>query len=220
VIFYVYALTDGLASGDLADLVGIQGERCEAVEVAGLGVVGGWAAEIPNVSRETLAAQDAVVRALHDRAPALLPARFGTGAPTLATLADSLQPRADILKSQLALVRGCEQMTLRVLGTAVAVESTVERDSDEAGAGRRYLEARAARAAPPVIEPIASAVRTRVRATHVETGRHPGVVATVYHLIPRGDASDYRKAVESVAATLPTVTVRISGPAPAYAFGT
>jgi hypothetical protein len=71
---------------------------------------------------------------------------------------------------------------------------------------------------PPAIAPLLDALKPFQRVTRVERGRHAGVVATVYQLIDKGTADAYRRAAADAAATLPAVTVRISGPAPAYAF--
>jgi hypothetical protein len=54
------------------------------------------------------------------------------------------------------------------------------------------------------------------RATLVEAGLHPRVVATIYQLIDSGSSGSYRDAANHAAALLPDLTVRVSGPFPAY----
>jgi hypothetical protein len=44
------------------------------------------------------------------------------------------------------------------------------------------------------------------------------MIGTLYHLIERGRASEYRRAVDGVAARADGVRVMVSGPSPPYAF--
>jgi hypothetical protein len=73
---------------------------------------------------------------------------------------------------------------------------------------------------PREVAPLMTAVGDLQRATRIDRGRHPGVVATVYQLVDRGSSDQYRQRVEMAAATSADLTVRVSGPAPAYAFAT
>ena len=143
------------------------------------------------------------------------------------------------------MVRGREQMTVRVLRTrtesasgasgaegadgagaeGAGAESAWGAESAEGaaaqkGPGTRYLEKLAAKRAPPEVTRLLEAVRVLQRATRIETGRDPAVVATVYHLIDRGESDEYRRRLGPAVATLVNLTVRVSGPMPAYAFAT
>jgi hypothetical protein len=72
------------------------------------------------VTADILRAQDALVRALAQRAEALLPARFGsmfTSETALREVIAGLDPR---LEEALERVRGCEQMTIRVFSSTDA----------------------------------------------------------------------------------------------------
>jgi hypothetical protein len=51
----------------------------------------------------------------------------------------------------------------------------------------------------------------------VDETKRPPLLGSAYHLIARGDAPRYHDAL-AVAATPATVTVRATGPSPAYAF--
>jgi gas vesicle protein GvpL/GvpF len=220
---YVYAIADHLT--DVSALAGVGGEPLVLVRAGRVLAAGGWLAQIPALDRAMLSAQDGVVRELHARADALLPMRFGTSVGSEAELErkiESLDPR---LRDSLELVRGREQMTLRVLRAPATAGST--RDADliasvggevERGAGTSYLEARRAAAIPSELTGLTRAVQTLQRATRVERGRVEGLVATVYHLIDRGSSESYRGAVTQAAAALPLLTVRVTGPGPAYAF--
>jgi gas vesicle protein GvpL/GvpF len=147
-----------------------------------------------------LRAHDAVVRSLWNAAQAVLPVRFGAVFADEAAARASLSRRADELLAALAEVRGCAQMTLRV-----AEEPAAE---SEGGPGTRYLLARARAQKAPEIDSIRPALEPLLRAERAE--RKAGVV-TVFHLIARDRAGDYRAALTNFRAI-------VSGPFPPYAF--
>src|SRR5262245_22353280 len=119
-MFYVYAIAENVSS--VADLAGVQGEPIAVVPVGGASVLVGEVATRPPIDAGALRAQDVVVRALHDRASALLPMRFGTTSRDRDDLVRVVGARADLMV-RLAAVRGCEQMVVRVLGN-------VDRDNE------------------------------------------------------------------------------------------
>ena len=138
------------------------------------------------------------------------------------SLADLLAARAPELSEALALVAGREQMTLRVLGDAPAtVETPRDHAGDETlGPGARYLTARRAEwrraREAPELTPLRPALAPVVRAERVTRHDAPPLLASVYHLIDRGDAAAYHAVVEH--ADLGTVRVVATGPWPPYAF--
>jgi hypothetical protein len=104
-------------------------------------------------------------------------------------------------------------MTVRVLertGVTGAMGAT-------GATGTEYLLARAARAVPAEVAPLLSALERLQRATRVEAGATPGVIATVYQLVDRGSSDEYHEVVRAAAAAS-SVSVRVSGPSPCYAF--
>lgn len=221
---YLYALAAGLA--DAAGLRGVAQEPLVVIEAGDAVAVGGWIDELPAVSRDVLASQDRVVRALHDRALALLPMRFATwksDEPAVVRAVNALGPD---LAARLDLVRGRDQMTLRIVGRlggegpepAPPVRDAEPNLAEPPGAGARYLSARAARVVPPALAALLDPLRPLTRATRTERGRGADVVATVYHLIDRQSDDAYRRAVHLAAGNTPSLTVRITGPSPAYAF--
>ena len=68
----------------------------------------------------------------------------------------------------------------------------------------------------PELDPLRSALAGLVRAERVEGHSEPGLVASVYHLIDRGGAAAYRRAVEGI--RLDGLRVVVSGPWPAWSF--
>lgn len=214
---YVYALTDGAVALD--DLRGVQGEALDNFSLAFGCVVAGRADERPSPSRDALAAQDRIVRAVHERTAALLPVRFGTLVQDEEVLREHPRLQREALENALAGVRGREQMTMR-LATDRPLPSDDEIVDARTRSGRAYLEARARGVVvPPPIRQLLDAVAILVRAERREPGRVPGLAATVYHLIDRGCAGHYRAAIEARVSTLPELSVTLAGPAPAYAFG-
>ena len=220
-ILYLYTLVDEEDPDHLGE--GIAGEPLRLVHCGGIKAVTGEIIERPSPDRETLQAQDAVVRRLAERFSALLPARFGEAFEDERALAGRIAPRSRELTEALALVRGCVQMTLRVFG---APEPTQEATPDPAwGAGRRYLETHRreqerARALPE-IDPLREVLRPLLRAERIERHeRHTAgrLLGTAYHLIARAQTGAYLAALESAGERIGGRRVAASGPWPPYAF--
>lgn len=222
-ILYLYAIADRL--NDLTDLTGIQGERLEIVPVSDAAVVAGVVERPSAVDVSALKAQDALVRALHHRAGALLPMRFGITVADVESLVRLIEGRPGLL-DRLAAVRGCEQMIARVVTLDRAESPRSSEPSDDRPAagesdlpGTRYLEARAAlKKASPELRAVARAASALQRDVRIQPAHEGGLHGSVYHLIERGRAADYRSAVERAAAELRGVKVIVTGPFPPYAF--
>ena len=211
---YLYALVGRPVRRPLGR--GLGGEALRLIEVARMLVVAGRIDNAPRVTPTALRRHDATVRRLAGRTDAVLPIRFGTVVGDRLALARALAPRAAGLREALALVAGHEQMTLRVYGEAVTTSD--ESATESAGAGQRYLERclRARRA--PEVDPVRRALRGLVSAERIERHERPPLLASVYHLVRRGDSKRYLAAVAAASARLAGVRVSPSGPWPAYAF--
>jgi hypothetical protein len=224
---YLYAIAEGLSS--VGDVMGIQNEMLTLLPAGSASIVAGWVGDRPVLSRNTLEAQDGVVRVLHSRADALLPMRFGSSADSVEALARLVEPLAPRIAEACSLVRGREQMTVRVFRTrtegasgaggaeAAGAQGTLGAEG-ASGAGARYLAERAAKRIPTEVTPLLDALRDLQRATRIERGQHREVVATIYQLIDRGASAAYRERIKSIVDQLPELTARVSGPSPAYAF--
>jgi hypothetical protein len=196
-----------IARGAPRDAIGARGERVRILAQGAVEAVCGDPP--PPLSAEALRAHEAAVRRIADAAQACLPARFGSCAADDSSLSATLVAREAELTEALALVRGREQMTLRVHGTPGASPSP-------GGPGTRYLEERRRARSLPEIELLRAALSGLVRAERVERHTEPGLLASVYHLIDRGSAQAYRQTVEST--PLPGLRVTLSGPWPAWSF--
>jgi hypothetical protein len=217
-ILYLYALADEEPPGPLGE--GIAGEPLRLVYCGGIAAVTGDLPERPRPGRETLEAQDAVVRRLAERFSALLPARFGEAFADEATLAGRIAPRARELAEALGLVRGCVQMTLRVFGDP---EPAPEAEPEPAGgAGTRYLAARRRERererSLPEIDPLREALRPLLRAERIERHAAGRLLGTAYHLVPRAQTGAYLAALEGARQRIGGRRVAASGPWPPYAF--
>jgi hypothetical protein len=216
---YVYAITDGV--GDVSDLRGLHDEPLRTVTVGSFVVVIGHAVDRVSPTRELLATQDRIVRALHARAHALLPVRFAAVVPDVDALSHHAALKDARLATALRNVRGCDQMTLWLLkrGATAPAEDEAHPAPAKGSVGRQYLAQRAAaQAVCPEAQRLAEVLRPLVHDERIERGKVTGVAASVYHLIERARGPAYRRAVQKAAADLPTVAIRVSGPSPAYAF--
>jgi hypothetical protein len=210
---YVYALVDRKLRA-----VTLHRRRIESVPAAGLFALAARATRTPAVSERALREQHDIVVRLAARADAILPARFGALVER-GDLDAIVSSRAALFGKALNLVRGREQMTLRLVGTDVEEEHPRPRRSG-GGPGALYLEARRAAAGyplPPAVERIGRAMRPLVAAERAEPGRG-AVRAVVYHLIPRGTGAAYRRALAAAVGEARPYTIELTGPWPPFAF--
>ncbi len=199
----LYAVVIGAPRGAL----GARGEPVRIIIRGGLEAVCGEPP--PPLSPEALRAHEAAVRRIADEAQACLPARFGASAANENDLLQALGAREQELLAALELVRGREQMNMRVHGAAAA-------PAPAGGPGTRYLEGRRRATRLPELDPLRSSLSAVVRAERVEPHEEAGLIASVYHLIDRGASADYRRAVENAA--LEGVRLSLSGPWPPWSF--
>src|SRR5262249_46322603 len=155
-------------------------------------------------------------------ASAFLPARYGQTFADEAALRDAVLARAAALDAALELVRGCSQMTLRWLGTEPAEPAAQPVHAETAaGPGTRYLDARRRaierRESLPELDATLAPLRPCTRAERLRRGGAPGLLGSIYHLVPDVELSAYRDALAQLAAP-PHGRLRASGPWPSYAF--
>jgi Gas vesicle synthesis protein GvpL/GvpF len=220
---YVYALTRETPDGALG--AGLAGEAIVAVGAAGVIALAGRVATAPEIERTSLEAHDTAVRRLAGLVRGLLPVRFGTVVADENALAEALAVQAGPLREALALVAGREQMTLRAYGMPPAPMEEGAEPADEAGSrgpGARYLVARLRDQRRieelPALAPVRAALAPLVHAERLERHATPPLVASVYHLIARGKAGDYRARLDAARPALAPMRIAVSGPWPPYAF--
>ena len=202
----LYAVVSRAPPGAL----GARGEPLRELRRGEVGLLVGAAP--PALSVEALRAHEAAVRRIAEAAEACLPARFGARAEDDEALLRLVEGRQAELLEALQLVRGREQMTLRVHGPS----SPSPVPPPAGGPGARYLEERRRARKLPELDPLRGALEALVRAERIERHSEPGLLASVYHLIDRGAAAEYQRIAGH--AHLEGLRVRVSGPWPAWSF--
>jgi hypothetical protein len=220
---YVYALLGEPPAG--APGVGLRRERLEVVRCGrGVFAVVGRMPAPPPLDAVSIRGHAAAIRRLSRRADAILPARFGSVVADARTLVAAIRPRLPELSRALAAVTGREQMTLRLYGPPGPPDGPppVEAADDPSGPGARYLSRRLRdrlrKQAVPELEPIRPLLRDLVEAERVARHDTPPLIASVYHLIPRGRGRAYRARVARATARLDATRIGVSGPWAPYAF--
>jgi hypothetical protein len=223
-VLYLYALVDRRPRGNLGR--GLGRERLEILPGRGFHVIAGRLTVAPEPVAAVLRRHDAAVRRIAARVDAVLPIRFGTTVPDAAAAARWLAPRAIELAGRLVHVRGREQMTLRLFGSRAAAKAPAPtaraHSRGRARPGTRYLAERQhlhASAAVPELDPVRQALDGLVADERVQRHATPPLVASAYHLVPRGRGTQYRTRVARAAAGLAPLRLTVSGPWPPYAFG-
>ncbi len=199
---------------------GLRNEPLRFPRIGGIVVAAGRVATPPAPSAPALRRHDAVVRRLARAVPAVLPMRFGTVVPDAPTLERFVATRAPAFRGALARVKGREQMTLRVFGTGSRAGPREPSRPAGGGPGTRYLAKRHGpwRRAAPAVARLRSGLEGLIRGERVEPGVAPPLLASVYHLIDRGQSRAYRRTVREVACGLDDIRVVSSGPWTPYAF--
>jgi hypothetical protein len=209
---YVYALLDparrpARIGKHAIEYVGI-GSICAAVERV---------SERPAVSEIALRDQHDVVTRLARNADAILPARFGS-LIELDELERMVARHEHTIERALELVRGREQMTLRLFADSAGVPPDDAAATSPPSSGTEYLAMRAAASAvPPEVKRLRAKLGSLVIAERLERGVGR-LHATVWHLITRGSSVRYQTEVARLADDLAPLRPAVSGPWPPFAF--
>jgi hypothetical protein len=234
--FYAYCLSDEVMERMVESAVGLTGAGApRVIWYDGIGaVVSLYDADAVAVTRENVFAHERVIRhVLAHTTP--LPFRFGT-VVSAAGLESYVNSQRDFLEAQLARVRGCVEMSVKIIWNAEAVkDEAVERDAKESGAvnesgagrgaaflaakrqeilGDEALKAQAERVAAWLAERLKGAVR------EWEVSVHPtaALVVAAAHLVERERLEDYRERIQNAQAERPELHFLTSGPWPPYSF--
>jgi hypothetical protein len=219
---WVYALTTPRPV--LPRIEGVGGEPLRLVAAGSMAAVVGRPPRQPRSGPSVWLRYAAVVERLARRRAAVMPVRYGTrlGIDALRAL---LAARESSLRTVLSTLRFRVQMNVHVptaadVEPAVSTGGAVGVPGGRVGRtrGTRYLRAKAAVAAResavPGFDPVRAAVRRWVRDERIH--RHEGRT-TIFHLVPRAGADNYRRAIER-AADAHGVHVTVTGPWAPYVF--
>lgn len=222
---YVYCLAEDIAELD-EPIRGISGAPVRVLKTKGLSVlVSDLDADSAIVTRENALAHAAVVRSILDRTTPL-PFRFGT-IVTEQQLQSYLAARKPALESKLASVRGCVEMSVKIIADNIDPGQR-ENDQDPAkGPGANFLAAkrlailgdetnasRAADVSKWVREQIGGLIRDEL----VTLRPTEKMVLAAAHLVERNRGAQYRQKLAEMRHNRPGLRFLFSGPWPPYSF--
>jgi hypothetical protein len=203
---YLYAVVEGLPRG-WRPPPPVIGERVERRALTNLVIPSSAAPVVPPASPTTLALHHDVVASALD-ADGLVPFRYGT-ALRAADVDGWLARERPALDGALASVRGCVEMSVKLLRLDTAPAAAAPVDATRDAADERRLHA----LADQIVERAALA-QWRYR----PAGTAGNVVASVAFLLPRGELADFLARIAPVASRAVGVAVVPTGPWPAYSF--
>jgi hypothetical protein len=198
-MFYMYAVVEGLPAAWRPPSALTPTATVERHPLGSLLVLGSTLDAVPAANPKTLALHHDVVASALD-ALAVLPFRYGTA------LADGesegwLGSQRAALEAALTQVRGCVEMSVKLLRLDSGVEET--------GPGERELKSLAEQ-----IVSRAGIEQWRYR----PAGSGGNVVASVAFLLPRAELAEFLARIAPVASRAVGVAVVPTGPWPAYSF--
>ena len=198
-MFYMYAVVEGLPAAWLSPAALTPAVSVERYPLGSLLVLGSTLDAIPAATPRTLALHHDVVASALD-ARALLPFRYGTAVGDGEYDAWLGAHRA-ALETALAQVRGCVEMSVKLL----RLDSGVE----QAGPGQDELRA------------LADQIVNRARIEqwrYRPAGTGGNVVASLAFLVPRAELAEFLARIAPIASRAVGVAVVPTGPWPAYSF--
>jgi hypothetical protein len=182
------------------------GERVERGTLTGLVILSSATSVVPPASPTTLALHHDVVASALD-ADGLVPFRYGTALRS-ADVDGWLTRERPALDGALASVRGCVEMSVKLLRLDCAVDPR-DRRGAEPGPGARELQ----ELAEALIDR-AGLLQWRYR----PTGTSGNVAASIAFLVPRAELPDFLARIAPIASRAVGVAVVPTGPWPPYSF--
>ena len=205
---YLYALVEGLPPAWRAPASGVGGVPVTIRRYGERSLIAGTLNTVPPPNPGALAAHHDVVASTLD-AHAVLPFRYGTVAEGLGAEA-WLSSRRDAIEPSLALVRGCVEMTVKLLRLECSVAPhVVARAGGGASPDERELKALGEHL-------IAHAELPHAR--YRPAGTAGNVAASVAFLVPRAELPGFLTRIAPIASRATGVAVVPTGPWPAYSF--
>ena len=234
---YAYCLSDEVTESMTESVAGLSDVKLRTVRCGEIvAVVSEFSDEQVKVTRESVLAHERVVRrVLAETTP--LPFRFGT-VVSEAKLRSYIDSQQDSLKTQLERVRGCVEMSVKVIWNLEAVSREVveryEQESKKVAAGEtrkksgtaflvmkrgEILGERAVKErAEEIARWLAESLKTTVRDTRVTVEPTASLVISAAHLVKRTRLEDYRNAINRARASRPELHFLTSGAWPPYSF--
>ncbi len=223
---YVYCLAEGIDE-TLSSLRGIAGAPVRWLKTDEFWVaVSDLAADAVLVNRENVLAHAAVVQNVLDQTTPL-PFRFAT-LVTEQRLEGYLGARREALRSKLGLVRGCVEMSVKIISEPDPTEESLDNvDQQQDKPGTAFLsekrqeifgsQARAAEA-KRIAEWLEGRIREIVREAQINTNSTDKLILAAAHLVERDRLQQYRTKVAEARRERPELHFLVSGPWPPYSF--
>ena len=204
---------------------GISSAPVRLLKTEGLSVlVSDLDADVIQLTRENALAHAGVVRSILDRTTPL-PFRFGT-LVTEQQLANYLSARKPAIETKLAHVRGCVEMSVKIIYEPTAQQSEPDENVNQ-GAGTSFLaqkrreilggEQGAAEAAT-ISTWLHDHVSGLIRDEQVTLRPSEKLVLAAAHLVERGRVKKYRENMAETCQSRPELHFLLSGPWPPYSF--
>lgn len=221
---YVYCVAEDI---DVLDdpVTGISGAPVHLLKTENFSVlVSDLDADVVQVTRENALAHAAVVRSILSRTTPL-PFRFGT-LVTQQQLTNYLIARKPALETKLAEVRGCVEMSVKIIWDVSGTEPEPSDDSTQ-GSGARFLKQkrreilggeRSAAEAETISTWLHGKVSGLTRDEQVTLRPSQRLVLAAAHLVERGKIPQYRGKVAEARQDRPELHFLVSGPWPPYSF--
>ncbi len=222
---YVYCLAGDVPAFPVS-LRGILGAHVRLIDSGGFSVVvSDFAGDAVPVNRENAIAHASVVgKILQQTTP--LPFRFGT-IVTEQQLESYLSSRAAAVRERLELIRGCVEMSVKIISNDEPAEEPAEDAASQTTPGTAFLaekrreilggEARAAEA-----DRISTWLQERIgetaKDTRVDRRLTEKLLIAVSHLVERDAVSEYRSLVRKAQEERPELHFLVSGPWAPYSF--
>ncbi|HEX8843341.1 MAG TPA: GvpL/GvpF family gas vesicle protein [Pyrinomonadaceae bacterium] len=233
---YAYCLSDEVTAEMLEPLTGMADAKPRLL-VGGkiAAIVSEFEGEAVTVTRENVLAHERVVRRVLMRATPL-PFRFGTVVPE-ERLRNYLDSQQDSLLAQFMRVRGCVEMSVKVIWDLESVkeeaaglnrqEGATESAGPVMGSGTEFLKTKRLeilgdealkRRAAEVASWLAESLGETVRETRVTVQPKESLVLAAAHLVERGRLKEYRARLGRARAQRADLHFLTSGAWPPYSF--
>jgi Gas vesicle synthesis protein GvpL/GvpF len=215
---YVYCIAERIDT--LAAPGGISGAQVEIIEVEGLQVlVSRFVNDVVPVTRENALTHDAVIRSLLDQTTPL-PFRFGN-LVTEQELASYVKARRSTIEERLALVRGCLEMSVKIISDTDRTDLQVE--NRDLGPGAAFLEKKrrgilGSEQAQEVATWLQQEVAGFVREVQISLCPTEKLIVAAAHLVERERLGAYRDRVGNAPKLRTELHFLVSGPWPPYSF--
>jgi Gas vesicle synthesis protein GvpL/GvpF len=207
---YLYAIVDRLPARWRPPTAGIGGASVVPRRMDDLVVVGSLLDVVPSANPRTLALHQDVVATVVD-ATATLPFRYGTAVPA-AQLPDWLAAHRSLVAAALASVRGCVEMTVKLLRLDGAITHQL------AGRDRGLRAGAPDRPGEGELQALAEALAAVPQWRYRPSGSAGNVAASAAFLVPRTDLAGFLARIAPVASHAVGVAVVPTGPWAPYSF--